>query len=352
VSLGQIAARKQRPHLVEQPSSHHLRKALLERAVEASTVAVERHQRHHAELTRQRRSGPKLQCGNPLARRRVHLECPLDALCVVRVNACRSRGVAVTNTPGVLTNATAELALALTLAAARLTNSAEAELRRGRWRGWDPGDMLGLELSGATFGVVGLGRIGSRYAELVSGFGGRTLYVAPAPKAEAEKALGASRVSLEELLAESDVVSLHAPATAETEHMISTAELDAMKTHAVLVNTSRGSLVDSEALAKALADSVIGAAGLDVYEHEPGVPQHLLDAPRCVLLPHVGSATTKARDAMAALVADNVLVPGLGHMSLPAAAQVARTVSRALAHLDPDGTHSDIEGTLPDIDCA
>jgi len=225
----------------------------------------------------------------------------------IDLDACRSRGVAVTNTPGVLTNATAELALALTLAAARLTNSAEAELRRGRWRGWDPGDMLGLELSGATFGVVGLGRIGSRYAELVSGFGGRTLYVAPAPKAEAEKALGASRVSLEELLAESDVVSLHAPATSETEHMISSAELDAMKSHAVLVNTSRGSLVDSEALAKALARSVIGAAGLDVYEHEPGVPQHLLDAPRCVLLPHVGSATTKARDAMASLVADNVL---------------------------------------------
>ena len=143
--------------------------------------------------------------------------------------------------------------------------------------------MLGLELSGATFGVVGLGRIGSRYAELVSGFGGRTLYVAPVPKPEAENELGASRVSLEELLAESDVVSLHAPATPETEHMISTVELDAMKSHAVLVNTARGSLVDSEALAKALADSVIGAAGLDVYEHEPGVPRHLLDAPRCVL---------------------------------------------------------------------
>jgi lactate dehydrogenase-like 2-hydroxyacid dehydrogenase len=225
----------------------------------------------------------------------------------IDLDACRRRAVAVTNTPGVLTNATAELALALTLAAARLTNTAEAELRRGRWRGWDPGDMLGLELSAATFGVVGLGRIGSRYAELVSGFGGRTLYVAPAPKPEAEKELGASRVSLEELLAESDVVSLHAPATPETEHMISTAELNAMKSHAVLVNTSRGSLVDSEALAKALAGSVIGAAGLDVYEHEPGVPQHLLDAPRCVLLPHIGSATTKARDAMASLVADNVL---------------------------------------------
>ncbi len=225
----------------------------------------------------------------------------------IDLDACRRHRVAVTNTPGVLTNATAELALALTLAAARLINRAEAELRRGRWRGWDPGDMLGRELSGATFGVVGLGRIGSRYAELVSGFGGRTLYVASTPKPEAENELGASRVGLEELLAESDVVSLHAPATPETEHMISTAELDAMKSHAVLVNTSRGSLVDSEALAKALADSVIGAAGLDVYEHEPDVPQHLLDAPRCVLLPHVGSATTKARDAMASLVADNVL---------------------------------------------
>ena len=225
----------------------------------------------------------------------------------IDLDACRRRRVIVTNTPGVLTNATAELALALTLAAARLINTAEAELRRGHWRGWDPGDMLGLELSGATFGVVGLGRIGSRYAELVSGFDGPRLYVAPSPKPEVEKELGASRVSLDELLAESDVVSLHAPATPETEHMISTAELDAMKSHAVLVNTSRGSLVDSEALADALAHGTIGAAGLDVYEHEPEVPQHLLEAPRCVLLPHIGSATTKARNAMAALVADNVL---------------------------------------------
>ena len=221
--------------------------------------------------------------------------------------ACRRRRVVVTNTPGVLTNATAELALALTLAAARLINTAEVELRRGHWRGWDPGDMLGLELSGATFGVVGLGRIGSRYAELVSGFDGPTLYVAPSPKPEVEKELAASRVSLDELLAESDVVSLHAPATPETEHMISTAELDAMKSHAVLVNTSRGSLVDSEALADALAQGTIGAAGLDVYEHEPEVPKHLLEAPRCVLLPHIGSATSKARNAMAGLVADNVL---------------------------------------------
>ena len=225
----------------------------------------------------------------------------------VDLEACRRRGVVITNTPGVLTNATAELALALTLAAARVINTAEAELRAGRWSGWDPGGMLGLELSGATFGVVGMGRIGRRYAELVSGFDGRTLYAAPSPKPEVEEELGASQVGLDELLAESDAVSLHAPATPETAHMISAPELDAMRSHAVLVNTSRGALVDSEALATALAEGTIGAAGLDVYEQEPEVPRHLLESPRCVLLPHIGSATTTARSAMAALVADNVL---------------------------------------------
>jgi glyoxylate reductase len=225
----------------------------------------------------------------------------------VDLDACRRRDVVVTNTPGVLTNATAELALALTLAAARLINSAETELRTARWRGWDPGDMLGLELSGATFGVVGMGRIGRRYAELISGFGGRILYAGPSAKAEVEEELGASHVGLDELLAQSDVVSLHAPAIPETAHMISAAQLEAMRSHAVLVNTSRGALVDSQALARALADHAIGAAGLDVYENEPEVPKHLLEAPRCVLLPHIGSATTKARNAMASLVADNVL---------------------------------------------
>jgi glyoxylate reductase len=225
----------------------------------------------------------------------------------VDLDACRRRGITVTNTPGVLTNATAELALALTLAAARLLGEAEAELRAGRWSGWDPGDMLGLELSGATFGVVGMGRIGRRYAELVASFDGTILYTSRSPSPEVDAALGASRVTLEGLLAASDVVSLHVPASPETVGMISAAELNAMRPHAVLVNTARGSLVDSRALAQALADGTIGAAGLDVYEHEPEVPQHLLEAPRCVLLPHIGSATTKARDAMAVLVADNVL---------------------------------------------
>jgi len=221
--------------------------------------------------------------------------------------ACRDRGVMVTNTPDVLTNATAELALALTLAAARRITEAEADLRAGRWTGWDPGVLLGEELSGATFGVVGLGRIGRRYAELVAPLAGEILYVSRTPKPDAERELDAARVELGELLSRSDVISLHVPASAETAGLVGTEELRAMKAHAVLVNTARGPLVDSAALAAALRAGEIGAAGLDVFESEPEVPAELLEAPRCVLLPHIGSATTRARDAMAGLVAENVL---------------------------------------------
>jgi glyoxylate reductase len=231
----------------------------------------------------------------------------------VDLEACRRRGIAVTNTPGVLTNATAELALALTLAAARRTGEAERELRAGRWSGWDPGALLGLELSGATFGVVGMGRIGRRYAELVRGFDGAIIYASRSPRPDAERELGARRMALGELLHAADVVSLHVPATADTTGLIGAAELDAMRPRAVLVNTARGPLVDVDALARALRDGSIAAAGLDVYENEPEVPQALLDAPRCVLLPHIGSATTRARDEMAALVAENVLAALDGH---------------------------------------
>ena len=225
----------------------------------------------------------------------------------VDLDECRARGIVVTNTPGVLTNATAELALGLTVAAARRVSEAEGLLREGRWSGWDPGAMLGLELSDATFGVVGLGRIGTRYAELVRPLAGEILYVAHSPKPDAEAALGAERVELAQLLRRADVVSIHAPAGAETRHLIGGAELESMREHAVLVNTSRGSLVDSAALARALADATIGAAGLDVFEREPDVPAELLTAPRCVLLPHIGSATRTARDAMARLAAQNAL---------------------------------------------
>ena len=225
----------------------------------------------------------------------------------VDLDACRDRGVAVTNTPGVLTNATAEIALGLTVAAARNARDAEALLREGRWSGWDPGALLGLELSGATFGVVGLGRIGRRYAELVRPLAGELLYVARSAKTDAEAELGAVRVELPELLERSDVVSLHAPGGDATRHLIGAGELGRMRAHAVLVNTARGTLVDSVALAGALRDGSIGAAGLDVVENEPAVPQELLDAPRCVLYPHIGSATHTSRDGMAALAARNAI---------------------------------------------
>jgi glyoxylate reductase len=225
----------------------------------------------------------------------------------VDLDACRARDVMVTNTPGVLTDATAELALALTLAAARRLGEFERALREGRWTGWDPGEYLGTELSGATFAVVGLGRIGRRYAALVRELAGRIVYVARSVKPEAEETLAAERLELDEALAEADVVSLHAPGGEETHHLIGAEELVAMKRTAILVNTARGSLVDGAALARALEQGEIGAAGLDVYESEPDVPAELLAAPNAVLTPHVGSATTRARDAMAVTVADNVL---------------------------------------------
>jgi glyoxylate reductase len=225
----------------------------------------------------------------------------------VDLDACRAAGVAVTNTPDVLTDATAELALALTLAAARLLGEAERDLRAGRWRGWDPMAYRGLELSGATVGVVGLGRIGTRYAELLAGFGSELLYASRSARPEAEERLGLRRVELAELLAAADVVSLHTPATPETKRMIDAEALARMRPTAVLVNTARGGLVDAGALAAALHEGRIGAAGLDVFESEPEVPAELLDAPRAVLTPHIGSATKVARDAMARTVAENVI---------------------------------------------
>jgi glyoxylate reductase len=225
----------------------------------------------------------------------------------VDLEACRERDVVVTNTPDVLTEATAELALALTLAAARRMSDAERDLRAGRWRGWDPAAYRGIEIRGSTVGVVGMGRIGHGYARLAHGLGAEIVYAGPSAKPEAERELGARRLELDELLSAADVVSLHAPATPETRGLIGTRELELIGPDGVLINTSRGPLVDSDAVAAALESGRLGAAGLDVYEGEPEVPQRLLAAPRCVLLPHIGSATVPARDGMARAVADNVI---------------------------------------------
>jgi glyoxylate reductase len=225
----------------------------------------------------------------------------------VDLAACEERGVIVTNTPDVLTEATAELALSLTLAAARRMSDAERDLRAGRWRGWDPAAYRGIEIWGSTVGVVGMGRIGERYARLARGLGATVVYASNSPKPEAETDLGARRMELDELLRAADVVSVHAPAGPETHHLIGSWELELIGPEGVLVNTSRGSLVDADALASALEVGTLGAAGLDVYEGEPEVPPRLLEAPRCVLLPHIGSATVPSRDGMAQAVAENVI---------------------------------------------
>jgi glyoxylate reductase len=221
--------------------------------------------------------------------------------------ACRGRGVVATNTPGVLTEATAELALALTLAAARRLSDAERDLRAGRWQGWDPAAYRGLELRESTVGVIGLGRIGGRYAEMVRALGARVVYSANTPKPDPEVTLGAQRMELEPLLRAADVVSIHTPGGEGTRGMIGAAELDAIGPDGVLVNTARGTVVDAAAVAAALRDGRLGAAGFDVYPDEPDVPPELLEAPRCVLLPHIGSATVASRDAMAQLAAENVI---------------------------------------------
>jgi glyoxylate reductase len=225
----------------------------------------------------------------------------------IDVAACHERGVVVTNTPDVLTNATAELALALMLAAARRVGEAERIVRAGKWVGWEPAQLLGRELSGSVVGIVGLGRIGTRVAELLRGFEVTLLYTARSPNPDQAARLGAEYLPLDELLERSDFVTLHAPATPETHHLIDAQALARMKRGAVLVNTSRGGLVDTAALARALGEGPLFAAGFDVYEHEPEVPPELTRLENVVLVPHIGSATTHARDGMARLVAENVI---------------------------------------------
>jgi glyoxylate reductase len=225
----------------------------------------------------------------------------------IDLGACRERGIPVTNTPDVLTNATAELAVGLTYAAARQIPAAERQLRSGGWTGWDPGEFRGVELSGASIGVLGMGRIGTRYAELMAGLGGELLYWSRSPKPSVERDLGAIQLELPDLLGRADVVSLHLAATPDTVNLIDADAIGQMKDTAILINTSRGPLVDAVAVAGALREGRLGAVGLDVFENEPEVPAELLEAPRAVLTPHIGSATFTSRDAMARLAAENVV---------------------------------------------
>lgn len=218
------------------------------------------------------------------------------------------RGIRVCHTPDVLTQATADLAFGLVIAAARRFSEAEAALRGGRFGGWDPWGFLGVPVYGAALGIVGLGRIGRAVAARARGFGMTILYAGRRPvPPETERLLGASFRPLDDLLAESDVVVLCLPLTEETRGLLSAARLALMKPTAVLVNVSRGEVVDEGALADALAGGRLFAAGLDVYEREPRVHPALLEAPRAVLLPHVGSATSEARERMGRLATENML---------------------------------------------
>ncbi len=221
----------------------------------------------------------------------------------IDLEAARARGVRVTNTPGVLTDATAELAVALMLAAARRVAEGDGMVRRGEWRGGDPDAFLGRSLVGATVGLIGFGRIGQRVAQLLSGFDTRVLFFDSA----VPPAYGAQPCSLDDLLALADVVSLHVALTPETTHLIDAGALAKMKPDAIVVNASRGDVVDTAALIDALRSGRIAAAGLDVYEDEPDVPAALRALSNTVLLPHIGSATAATRDAMARLCAENVI---------------------------------------------
>lgn len=227
----------------------------------------------------------------------------------IDLEAARRAGIAVSNTPGVLTEATADLAMLLMLSAARNGGRGERELREGRWSGWRPTHLLGRELSGKRLGLVGFGRIAQATARRARfGFGMAIQYFnrsAAGPAIEAE--LGARRFDdLDALLAESDVVSLHIPGGEATRNLIDARRLALMSPAAILVNTARGTVVDEAALAEALRRGGIAAAGLDVYEQEPRVHPGLLACENAVLLPHLGSATVETRCAMGHKVADNL----------------------------------------------
>ena len=225
----------------------------------------------------------------------------------VDVEAAKKRGIAVTNTPGVLDETTADTAFMLLLAAARRLGESERTLRAGNWEWWGPKLFVGVDVWGKTLGIVGMGRIGQAVAKRGRGFGMEILYHNRSRKEDAEKELDARYADLEELLETADFVSIHTPLTDETRHLIGPKELRRMKPTAVLVNTSRGPVVDEGALADALADGRIFAAGLDVYEDEPKVHPKLLDLENAVLAPHIGSGSQETRDQMAVLAAENIV---------------------------------------------
>lgn len=234
----------------------------------------------------------------------------------IDVRAATARRIPVGNTPDVLTDATADFAFALMMAAGRRLTEADHYVRAGKWKTWGPKLLLGVEMKGATLGLVGFGRIGKAMARRAAGFDMRIIYYDPMNKEESLE-LGALSVDLETLLEEADFISLHTPLTADTRHLINAATLAKMKSNAVLINTSRGPVVDMDALYDALKEHRIFAAGLDVTEPEPLPKDHpLLTLDNLVIAPHIASASTVARNNMSWMAARN-LISGLKGDPLP-----------------------------------
>ncbi len=233
----------------------------------------------------------------------------------VDLAACKARNIPVGNTPGVLTETTAELALALLLATARRLPEAIDAVKNGGWGAWKPEWMTGRDVFGSTVGVIGLGRIGAAFARRLTGFDCRILYSGSQPKPEVADPLKAEFVGLDTLLAQSDFVSLHCPLNEATRHLVNADFLRKMKPTAMLINTTRGPVVDQDALYQALKNGTIAAAGLDVTTPEPLPLDHpLLTLPNCVVLPHIGSASIATRTQMALIAADNVIAGVQGQL--------------------------------------
>ncbi len=225
----------------------------------------------------------------------------------IDVNYAKKKGIVVVNTPGVLTETTADLAFALILAAARRVVEGDKFMREGKFRGWEPMLLLGKEVYGTTLGIVGAGRIGQAVGRRAKGFNMRILYYSRTRKPDFEKELGAEYRNLDDLLRESDIITLHVPLTPETRHLIGEREFSIMKDGAILVNTARGEVVDEAAMLRALKSGKLFAAGLDVFYGEPEVNPELFKLKNVVLTPHIGSATERTRRKMAEMVCSDVV---------------------------------------------
>lgn len=225
----------------------------------------------------------------------------------IDIDYATSKKIVITNTPKVLTDATAEIAASLVLACARRIPESDKFMRDEKFKGWEPELFKGVQLTGKTFGLVGCGRIGQATAKRIKGFGCKIIYYNRTKKSEFENEVGAKKVSLNTLMKKSDIVSIHLPLNSETNQLLNKEKLDLLKPNSILINTARGEIIDEKYLIKLLKTNKINSAGFDVYENEPKINPQLLKLSNVVLLPHIGSATVETRDEMAKLAATNVI---------------------------------------------